>query len=91
MAIDTNLWCVDYEARAVGALGIFSRLRVFVQAKTKKEAGKNALAKIHKYYYVTNISKIYNIETRLPIDIIPQKDFKRQGIHYYGKTFMNLK
>ena len=50
MAIDTNLWCIDYEARAVGALGIFSRLRVFVQAKTKREAGKNALTKIHKYY-----------------------------------------
>lgn len=91
MAIDTNLWCIDYEARAVGALGIFSRLRVFVQAKTKREAGKNALTKIHKYYYVTKMSQIYNVEVRQPIDIIPQRDFDRQGVHYYGKTFMSLK
>tara|TARA_R110002051_G_scaffold21780_2_gene57259 strand:+ start:115 stop:342 length:228 start_codon:yes stop_codon:yes gene_type:complete len=71
-----RLWCVDYEAREPGALGVFGSRRVFVQASTKEEAGKKALARLHK---------TTRAELRAPRDIIPIEDFKKWGIKHWSQ------
>jgi len=66
-----RLWCVSYEVREPGALGVFGSRRVFVNARTKEEAAKKALDRLHK---------TTRLELRAPRDIIPQEDFKKWGI-----------
>ena len=66
------LWEVTYEVRQRGAIGNFARMGVRVIAETKKEAGREALKIIHRDYP--------NLEPRAPVEIIHEKDFKRQGV-----------
>jgi hypothetical protein len=70
------IWCVDYEAREPGALGRFASRRVFVQAKTREEAGKKALAQLHK---------TTSADLRAPLRITPQQEFNKYGIEYEAK------
>lgn len=65
-------WDVEYEVREKGAIGNFTSISVRVTAFNKEEAGREALKIIHRDYP--------NLEPRLPVKIVHEKDFERMGV-----------